>query len=606
MTMMPSSRGAVAHINGLPFFLAKAKDGAPLWQYQQVQTQEGDPTLPRRRRINDWSRGLGDSRGVYQGAVEHCEYAFLGRMGRILPSHTINSVTSFVAHSADITSIIEVTAPANRILVGGGTKVSEINPSTHTLSTSRTVSGGGVLSMCRYIDIVAIALGDSADFEYRNAAGSYAVNSISLKARAFGISGEGDLARGYTYKWSKCSDPDFYSVGGNWSADYDIGDKSRMVTQVFGHNQFDYVLKEEGLYTFVQQNSKEANQLTDLIAFASAENRAYGRWSDWIMVCTTAGLYRYISQGAARPVGAEVHELSESVLQDTYPTAFVGNGVWAYEARYNATLDKTYLCMLRRSADGDATYGSPVVTNSIIDVFTGKCRAMHISSLTGSPELYYAKGASVAYIALTRDGKPSVFQTGNTTKVYMPPSDFGSPMTMKYFRELEIVGRNFAAGRTCQAKAAMDGGSYNNVGSALAALTANYGHVYWTRGTNDSGRVMQLEVDLANDSTSTPTEVRDIIIAYEERPILVDGAVATFRCRDGDAEEGISAAYPTALATRQAIEALLDGAPVTLIDLDGNSYVCGFTAYEGEVAYERTGLPPQSDVKVQIRRLDYS
>ncbi len=605
MTMMPSSRGAVVHLNGIPFFLAKDKAGVPQWRYQQVQTQEGDPTVPRRRRINDWSRGLGDSRGVYQGAVEHCEYAFLGRMGRILPSHKINSVTSFVDHSADITSIIEVTAPANRILVGGGTKVSEINPSTHTLSTSHTVAGGAVASMCRYIDIVAIALGDSQDFEYRNAAGTYAVNSISKKARAFGISGEGDLARGYTYKWSKCSAADFYSVD-NWSTDYDIGDKSRMVTQVFGHNQFDYVLKEEGLYTFVQTNSKEANQLTDLIAFASTENRAYGRWNDWIMVCTIAGLYRYISQGAARPVGAEMHELSESALQDTYPTAFVGNGAWAYEARYNPTSDKTYICMLRRAADGDATFGSPVVTNSIIDVFTGKCRAMHISSLTGTPELYYAKAASVAWIALTRDGKPAVFQTANTTKVYMPPTDLGSPMTTKYFKRIEAIGRNLAAGRTCQFKAAMDGGSYNNVGSALTSLSSSYGQSAWTVGSNDSGRVIQLEVDLTSDSTSTPPEIRDLILAYEERPIMVDGFVATFRCREGDSEEGISPSYPTALAMRQALEALLDGAPITLIDMDETSYVVGMSRFEGEVAYERVGSPPQQDITVQFRKLDYA
>ena len=604
MTMQESTGSAVVYVAGEPLFLAKDQGGKgkPLIQYRQVPTQEGDPTKPQRRRINDWSRGLGDSRGVYQGAVEHCEYAFLGRMGRILPSHLINSVTSFVAHSADITCIEEVTAPANRILVGGGTKVSEINPSTHTLATSHTVTGGGVLSMCLYIDVMAIALGDSQDFEYRNNAGTYAVNSLGKKARCFGISGEGDLARGASYNWSKCTEANFYSVD-NWSTDYAIGDKSHLVNQVFGHNQNDYVLKDEGLYTFVQANSKEANVLTDLVAFASSENRAYGRWSDWIFVCSRAGLWRVIQQGAARPVGAECHTLSESALQNTYPTAFQANGVWAYEARYDAVNDLTYLCMLRRAEDGDASMlANPVTTVSILDKFTGKCRAMHISSLSGTPELYYAKATSVAYIKLTPDGKPSEFQTANTTKVWMPPTDLGSPMTVKYFRSIEAIGRNFGS---VQFKAAMDGGSYNNVGTALSSLSSSYGQKFWTLASNDHGRVMQLEADLTNASSSAPAEIRDIFVGYEERPVMTDGAVYTFRCRDGDAEQGVSAPLD-ALGTRQRIEALIDGAPFTFVDENGQSFTAAFTAARGEVDYQRFGLTPQTAIQVVMRKLSYA
>ena len=70
--------------------------------------------------------------------------------------------------------------PASRILVGGGTKVAEINPSSHAVATTATVTGG-VLSMQPYEDQVAIAVGDTVDYYVRAAAGTYAQNSISKK-----------------------------------------------------------------------------------------------------------------------------------------------------------------------------------------------------------------------------------------------------------------------------------------------------------------------------------------------------------------------------------------------------------------------------------------
>lgn len=624
-----NASGYVFYIGAEPFFLAKdpkavTQDnpaGAPFWEFHRVPTQEGDPAIPHRQRFNDWSRGLGDSRGVHQGAVEHCQFAFLGRVGRILPAHQVNSVTSFVAHSADITCFEDVIAPATRLLIGGGTKVSEVNPATHTLATSLVV-GGSVLSMCRYIDQVAIALGEAVQFYRRDAAGAYSVSTVTSDAsgtyryaNSFGIGALGQLVRGRSFYWSNCSAADFYGTNGNWSTEYDIGNKAHPITQVLSRNQKDFVMKEEGFYSFLLPTASggggnESNALPDFEAFASAENRSYGFWAEWIMVCSLAGLYRFIDQGAARPVGAEVHNLSESVLQNTYPTAFAGLGVWGYEARYKASTGNTYICMLRRAEQGDANFGSPVLTSSVIDVFAGYCRAMHIVTSNGVPELYYAKGATVAYIVLTPSGTPAAFQTAVPTVVNLSPTDLGSPGTVKYFRSIEVVGRNFGAGNSVTLSAIMDAGATHNVGAAISALVANYATVFWTPSSNDSGRVIQLSVSMVNASTTAPPEIRELILNYEERPLETDGWVIGVRVKDFDQEGGISS-RKTAQQVRDYLLGLVGAAPFLMTDPDGTTFYAGVTVYEAfmHVSYESAqlaGLDDQDVIILIVRKLDYS
>lgn len=593
-----------------PFFFAKdQQSGAPMWQPQQMPTQEGDPTKPRRKRWNDWSRGIGDSRGAFNGAVEHCENAFLGLIGRALPAHKINTVT--LGHSAPICAIEEVTAPANRILCGGGTKISEINPSTYAVAATQTFGAGSVMSMQLFIDQVAIALGDSTQFYRRTAAGAYSVSTTTTDgsgdyryARAFGLSGS-DLVRGYGYKWSKCSAADFYGTNGNWTADYTIGDPTGKIEQVFCHNRWDYVLKDEGLYSFDKDTSQESNLLTDLKAFKSAENRAYAEWYDHVLVCTYAGLYRYIQQGAARPTGTEELEMNEGPLLNVYPTAVAAFGKWAYVALYKASSNTTYIAMMRRAREGDATLGAPLTITSIIDSFTGYCRVMRICTLSGSPELWYGRDVDVSYISLSRDGRPVTYRDSGTTKVWLSPTDLGSPMTVKYFRAVEVKGRNASAARTIQFKAAMDEGSLANVGSTITAFTNGFARRFWTRDSSDSGRVMQMYFEMVSNSTSTAPEVRDIILDYEERPEMVAGGVATLRFRDFDSE-GDYSSRETAKQARERLESYLDGKPVNITDQYGDTWIGALSLYQGQTSWQYAGEMPQDMVQVAIRRLDYS
>lgn len=588
----------VFYIEDEPLFIRENQQGAPMWTIQQLVTQEGDPTVPRRRRINDWSRGLGDSRGAFRGSVEYAENAYLGAMGRILPGPEIGIIET--NHAADVTDIIAVTVPADRILSCGGTTVCEINPSTKAVASTNTLSGT-LLSMCLFDEQVAIAAGDSTDYYVRAAAGTYSQNSISKKARCFGLV-NGDLARGYDNTRSLCSATNITSVN-NWSTELSIGDLSGMVNQIFSHNRWEYVLKDEGLYSFDDDTSEESNLLTDLETFKSSSNRWVFKWYDHVYVCTEAGLYRYIQQGAARTVGIEEAELNESEIGDVYPTAGVAFGRVIYVAFTDGTT--TWIMQGRRTREGDASFGSPITFTSVIYKFTGLCKAMRQSGLGGTATVYFGKGGDVGYFGVTRTGKPKTYRDDGTVTVWMPPTDFESPFTVKFFRGVEVVGRNASAARTIQFKAKMDGGSANNVGSTITAFTSTFAERFWTAASNDEGRVMQLGVEMVCDSAATVPEIRDIVINYEERPVMVPGAVVGLRLRDFDHEGDASSRY-TALGQREWLEGLLDGGPVTVRDPWGRQFTARISHYEGEIAYQRRGDEPMPDLVIAIRELEYS
>jgi hypothetical protein len=607
MTVGRQPAGVVS-FNGVPFFLMKNQQGVPDWHPRQTATQEGDPTTPARTPYADWSRGLGDSRGAFKGSVEFCTNAFLGRAGRILPGHKITEIAT--GHNAAVTAILEVTAPASRIISFGGQYGKEIDPSTQLVTATKDFGGGAtVTDAMLWGTRVAIAMGASVDFQTRDSAGTYAANTISRKATCFGLGTNGDLVKGLGATWSRCSVANFYGVD-NWGAELSIGDPSYNVRRVGSQGRWDIILKDEGFYSFEDTQSDEINMLGDLRQFHSSENQGWFQWYDRVMLCTRAGLYRVIQNGPARTVGTEELPFNESVLAGCWPTAGVGFGRYAYVAFYNGTT--TYLCMMRNALNGDANNGSPFTIDSIIDSFTGDCRAMLLSSASGALCLYYGakNGANytVRWCKVSTDGTPVDYRDSGTSVVDWAPSDLGSPLTVKYFRSLEVIARNPAY----QFAAKVDGGSWNNVGAAVNAVSATFGQAFWTLASNDHGRVLQLRSTASLSSPSAPPEIRNLIVSYDERPVMVEGAMFTLGFED-NASDGHIENRMTAYDQRQFIQNLLDGAPFTFEDAYGQEYTAAMNEWH---SYRNTGSDPlyqtqssqsmTDQILLVVRRLDYA
>jgi hypothetical protein len=607
----------VIEINGQPYFLHKnPATGQPDWHDREVETQEGDPTVPGRYRFNDWSRGMGDSRGLFKGAVESATNAYLGMIGRLLPGPKVGTIAT--GHNVAVTAIVEVSAPASRIISFGGQYAKEIDPSAWTVSTTKDFGGGATVTGAQqFRGQTAIGMGDAAQFQRRDASGTYAASTTTNDgagdyryATCFGLSPVGDLTRGHGVNWSHCSAADFYGTNANWSADYPIGDDNGKVTQVGNFERWDYVFKEEGLYTFDSTTSKETNVLPDIAAFRNSENKRWFTWFNRLFLCTFAGLYRYLQNGSARTVGIEDSELNEGLLTNAYPTAGVAFGKWAYVAYYDPTAAHTYICALRNAASGDCNFGSPFTLTHVIDDFAGKCNAMIITSAPGTPHVVFARDTSLGYFQLSRDGRPVVWRDSGNTVVTFAPSDLdAAPMTVKYARSVESITRNVAAGRTAQFALSWDGGTFHDVGAALAA--PGFNNSYLTLTSNDTGLVPQLRVTLTNNSTATPPEVRDVILNYEQRPKYAQGAAGRIRLRDNDQEGDVSSRL-SAYEQKSNLMAILDGPPFQFTDPYGDTYTAAARQYRtaytltgSDVDYQLAGEMPQPGILVLVRRLDY-
>ncbi len=125
-------------------------------------------------------------------------------------------------------------------------------------------------------------------------------------------------------------------------------------------------------------------------------------------------------------------------------------------------------------------------------------------------------------------------------------------------------------------------------------------------GTNDTGRTMQLVFTMTNGSGGTsPAEIREIKVNYDERPTLTPAYQATIRAVDY-VDFGGGASRATGKATRAALLALAGGDVVTIVDPWGDSFTGRITIAQAIVNQQFAEANPMEDVTVQIRRLDYS
>ena len=639
---MPQPAGVV-EIDGLPYFLGRVSPAASpdqlggyAWSAIQVPTQEGDPTQPRRMRWDDWSRGIGDSQDHVRGAVEFARRADLvpGRIAvgpRVIAANVgaeLGGAGTFEIDDIVPLSINPVAGNQRFIVLtkrnvnanqqNSGVAEYTIRDGVFDHHYDRYIGGFGIaektMSGQQYGNRVAIALGDQERYWVRTGNQQYVQNTLTdpVAARAFGLDRNGELWRGNgngVAKWAPNVTSENIHNEDGWGTLYDIGDRSRKVTKVFSIDRWDLALKEEGLYVFNDQTSEEANQLADLIAYPSLENRQAFIWYNEVCVTTVGGLYRYNPRGAyCRTVGVEEVETSENVLDGARPTAGVAFGHFVYVAYRNAANNRTYIVRARRSEDYDVdSGGSPLTFIGAVDDFAGECKAMAVIQSTTGPWVVYNDNGNIRAFGLTATGGYQQREHQQAVEVDLSPSDLGSPFTQKYFRGVEAIVRRATGGRwRLRVLAAMDGSAlFRRVGGDMVG--DGFHEAHWTRDNNDSGREVQLRIQLdpggAFAGDGRP-ELHNLVLNYEERPVIVEGAVVGVVARDHHVV-GEVVDSRTAQEVREHLEALMDGKPVLVRDPWGNEWAAAVSRYTGEQRWQHEGSDPAYDVQFVLRRLDY-
>lgn len=591
-------------LDGEPFAIAKDRD-VSLWRDVALPAEEGNPEQPSRTIFADWSRGMGDSHGLVAGAVERAVRAYVGHAARIFPGPLVSITT--LPLNEPVAAICEVTQPARRLVVLGGRYASELDGS-HTVTTTQDFgSGWSVKDAVEYRGRLAIAMGDGQRFWYRDTNGTYGQNTNSSDsagdyryADCFGITSDGYLARGRGSYWSKCITDNFYSAPGAWSAENQIGSSNRKILDVLDFQRWDYVLKEEGLYSFDDETAEMVNELPDMAAYPAA-SASWFAWYNRLLLCLPAGLYRYVQAGGARAVGLEENRANLTFARDAYPTAGVAYGAWAYVAYYSPSEDTTWIFGMRLASDSDLAF-SPFAIINALDEFTGQCRAMVISDIAGSPHIYYGRGQHLGRFALSRNGLPVAFNTSTTGYVqWMVPSK--APTAMKYLRAVTVESGGHHAGSSVQVQYSWNGSSWTTLGPAITS--DGFATRFAVPGVNDSGQSLWLRVVLTNASQSAPVYVATVVADVEERPARVRGAICTLRMRDFVTEGGFHSRL-TAAEQLAFLRGLLEKGSCTVLDPYGNTWRAAITELRGDNTIAPLHSASEPTVSIVLRELEYA
>lgn len=576
-----------------------------LWRDVAAPIEQGDPKQPKIAAISDWSRGQGDSHGAVPGAVERAINAYLGHAGRILPGPAVTTVATPL--NGDIRGIVDVGAGSSRrLVIGGGRYAIELDSALLVTATQDFGAGKSVTSMQAIKGELAVALGDGVRFWRRDAAGVWSECTTGSDsagdyryADCFGITADGHLARGRGPYWSKSLNDNWSTGAGSWSAENQIGDSARRILGVFDFQRWDYVLKEDGLYAFDDSTIDMVNELPDMRGYPVTEASSFA-WYNRLFLCTPAGLYRYVQLGGARTVGLEDNRLNLTFDRDAYPTAGTAYGTWAYIAYYSPSSNTTRIHMVRLATDGDATM-SPFTFVSAVDEFTGRCRAMAISDITGTPVVYYGAGSSLRYFQLSRNGLPVAFRTsGQTIVQQVVPSE--ARMTKRYLRSIKVEVENAGAGSYLDISWSWDGVSWNAMSPSIT--TNGISQRFVVPGSNDSGYTLWVRYALTNASASLPIAVKGIEIAMEERPATARAAIATLRLRDY-LVEGKVASRLTAYEQLEFLRQRFALGSCTIVDPYGASWRAAITEIQGEGALAMMGKAAQPMVTIFLRELQY-
>jgi hypothetical protein len=222
------------------------------------------------------------------------------------------------------------------------------------------------------------------------------------------------------------------------------------------------------------------------------------------------------------------------------------------------------------------------------------------------------------YFQLGKDGSPDAgrdtigFGAASTSyDTYYPRTDFGHSHTLKQFRSIDIKVWGQDNKHTTQLSALIDGGSANNVGSTITLTdvpaSSNRGTAerFWTLNSNDTGfdLMVYLNVTTTSAYVNTITSGEWQLHSLRAHAFLRPDGARKVRILIDTEEQYSNEAFQTdagmdAKMIRDTLFGLERGAPVTVLDPDGNSktlFVTQVSDLEQDVGTEPTEYKLQLD-----------
>jgi hypothetical protein len=318
------------------------------------------------------------------------------------------------------------------------------------------------------------------------------------------------------------SDPE---TEANWSSEFKIGDTSHKISDIVEMGEAAYILKANGLYEF--DGVAEADLILD---YGTADNNGRGSvfWHGGIAIPAATGVW-WTRSGV--PESPDVNPRNDSNEPAVSTVSQLHSGRWQGLASYGAYLygpfispipGSTEIQHLLYARERDSRIDPPgwgswvwqVTSGHYSAVSKGTFHGCHVArtseydASTVRPCVFWSSGdkAKIEYLFLDTDGAPSRSR-GNVdlynggVQVTSGRIDWDLPRVNKQFRVIEGMAEDMAAGHSWQFAVSIDGGSFNNVGSAITS--DGFFQAFWTQDSNDTGRSILLKLTWTGTSNLT-------------------------------------------------------------------------------------------------------
>jgi len=377
--------------------------------------------------------------------------------------------------------------------------------------------------------------------------------------------------------------------GSTFGSQFDVGNKSETITSMEDSGTVLLVATDSNLHEF--DTSGTTRKLT---RFSVADKSS--TFGSGLMVPSGAevgffnhrGLY-FWNGTQAIPNGPDANMINRAIPGVTHEPfrgqhleTVYASDEWIYSA-YKVTdsgTTKTYIM------GGQRNPGSDSIIWHTYARFDGTVHLVPINgALDSTYGLWFAwVGIGYGRFQLGTNGEPDSgrdnygFGAASTTyDHYYPRTDFGYPHTLKQLRAIEIKTVGLDSTTPLQLGALRDFGSPETVSSTITA--AGLSTKFWTLGTNDTCYDATFYWEIATTSgylpASSDPQVYSLFVRASLRPTMtrsVEFEVDTRRPY-ANAPDGttVSNAIDDPLTMRSNLRALVNAAPCTVLDPNGNS-----------------------------------
>lgn len=286
----------------------------------------------------------------------------------------------------------------------------------------------------------------------------------------------------------------------SWSDEIQCGETDTKPTGLLAFEKTVLVGKPEGLFG-VSPEGKGAPLIRRMVRDAG-NCLGMSIHEPHAIIPHSRGVYRFVP-GLVESIGIEKELMNQSPIIGTFKD-FATDNQWLLGLLTVGSA--IYIMIARDRASGEPGFG-PMIWDTWVYLSSTASQAMHPSTLTTPPRLWFGNDNDISYLKLT-DINDSAYRFALSGSRFSPKYNFGDWQN-KDFPKVIVVGTGtLSAARYVDVFFSVDGGAFSalDVDSNTMRVNSDGLHTFHLPLTA-VGREIQFRFDFTGDSTSNPPEL---------------------------------------------------------------------------------------------------